>query len=109
MRSVAVLLALLSFGCGDNLTGPDGQTQARVVSNNSWRLSANGVDRVGINTVGAVFEIGAGEQCATARLSLARQPPPADGSFLTLTVGQRSETIRTDDRAITVCGRGPVS
>lgn len=104
---LAAVLGAFAVGCGDGLTGPSGMTQALIVSNNSWRMSYNGINRVGDNTAGDVIDLGSGNQCASARLSLARRLPPGE-SYLTLTVGQNSETIRTDERAITVCGTGPV-
>lgn len=106
------LMSVLITGCGrDAGSGPSGaHTQARIDANDSWFFypaSRPNSFVSDVNTLGRIIELGPGEQCGRGRLSLARRPPPVAGSFLTVTVGQNSQTTRDPNREITVCGSGP--
>jgi len=104
------LTAFLFLGCGgDSSTSPSPNvTQARIESNDGWHLTVNGAGvAMGGGTVGRMIDLGSGSRCATGQLSWARLPHPADGSYLTVMVGQSTATTRADGGLITVCGEGP--
>jgi len=96
------------FGCGGNPDAPSGLTQARVESNGGWHLIVNGREVVsGSASVGYMYDLGSGRQCASARLSFNRVQAPAAGYYLTLMVGQGRSTTSASDGVIEVCGTGP--